>query len=114
MKWIRVTYVENIPIRQGRSVRIGSHAIAIFNLGNTFRAVENSCPHRNGPLADGIVAGNDVVCPLHAWRFSLESGEACGPQREGVCVRTFETKVVDGVIMVSVPAEAMEPCGVDR
>lgn len=104
MTWIRVTHTENIPIRQGRSVRIGPYVVAIFNLGGAFRAVENCCPHRNGPLADGIVAGNDVVCPLHSWRFSLDSGDACTPQSGSACVRTFETKVVDGVVMVSLPA----------
>src|SRR5262245_42678118 len=104
MKWIRVTYVENIPVRQGRSVKIGPYVVAIFNLGGEFRAVENVCPHRSGPLADGIVAGNDVVCPLHNWRFSLDSGEVRGQQSEGACVRTFDTKVVDGVVMVSIPA----------
>jgi nitrite reductase (NADH) small subunit len=106
MKWIRVTYAENIPVRQGRSVKIGSYAVAIFNLGDAFRTVENSCPHRNGPLADGIVAGNDVVCPLHNWRFSLDSGEVRNQPGDLACVRTFETKVVDGVVMVRLPEDS--------
>ena len=100
MKWIRVTHTENIPVRQGRSVQIGPYAVAIFNLGGVFRAVENSCPHRNGPLADGIVAGNDVVCPLHTRRFSLETGQPLNQQPASPCVRTFDTKVVDGIVMV--------------
>jgi nitrite reductase (NADH) small subunit len=105
MKWIRVTRTENIPIRQGRSVKVGPYAVAIFNLGGEFRAVENTCPHRQGPLADGIIAGNDVVCPLHSWRVSLDSGEVCDPKNGTACVRTFATKVVDDVVMVSLPLE---------
>jgi nitrite reductase (NADH) small subunit len=84
-------------------VCIGSHVVAIFNLGEEFRAVENSCPHRNGPLADGIVAGNDVVCPLHNWRLSLDTGEA--RNQPNACVRTFDTKVEDGVVMVCLTRE---------
>ncbi len=103
MNWTRITYAENIPLRQGRSVKVGPHVIAIFNLGDEFRTVENSCPHRNGPLADGIVAGGDIVCPLHNWRFSLQTGEACTTQSAGTCVKTFDTKVVDGVVMVCLP-----------
>jgi nitrite reductase (NADH) small subunit len=106
MKWIRVTHVENIPVRQGRSVKLGNHVVAIFNLGESFRAVENSCPHRGGPLADGIIAGNDVVCPLHNWRISLDSGEVCNqPSAAGTCVRSFDAKVVDGIVMVCVSEE---------
>jgi nitrite reductase (NADH) small subunit len=70
MKWIRVTQADNIPVRQGRSVKLGSYELAIFNLGGGFRAVESRCPHRGGPLADGIVAGDDIICPLHNWRLS--------------------------------------------
>lgn len=112
MNWIRVTHIENIPIRQGRSVTIGPYSVAIFNLGGAFKAVENCCPHRRGPLADGIVAGNDVVCPLHNWRFSLDSGEVCDPKSGPACVRTFATKVIDNVVMVSLPSADAVPCEV--
>jgi nitrite reductase (NADH) small subunit len=112
MNWIRVTQVENIPVRQGRSVKIGPYTVAIFNLGGTFRAVENACPHKNGPLADGIVAGTDVVCPLHTRRFSLETGEARAQEPGSACVRVFETRVVDGVVMVCLPAVNEARCAV--
>jgi nitrite reductase (NADH) small subunit len=108
MKWIRVTHADNIPIRQGRSVKLGSHELAIFNLGGGFRAVESRCPHRGGPLADGIVAGDDVICPLHNWRLSLDSGKVRHPDSEQGCVRTFDAKVVDGIVMVLLPAEQQE------
>jgi nitrite reductase (NADH) small subunit len=108
MKWIRVTQADNIPVRQGRGVRLGSLDLAIFNLGGGFRAVESRCPHRGGPLADGIVAGDDIICPLHNWRLSLDSGKVRQPDAEQSCVRTFETKVVEGIVLVLVPAEQQE------
>ena len=55
-------------------MKVGNREIAIFNLGDRFLAVDNRCPHKGGPLADGIVSGTTVVCPLHAWKMSLETG----------------------------------------
>ena len=97
---IRITRTENIPPREGRSVRIGDEEIAIFNLGDGhFAAIDNACPHRGGPLCDGIVSGDTVVCPLHGWRISLETGHVLKPD---VCVRveTYAVSVEDGVISV--------------
>ena len=84
MRWIRVTRCDNIPPREGRAVSLAGREIAIFNLGpstelgagagDRFLAVDNQCPHKAGPLADGIVTGTSVVCPLHTWKISLEDG----------------------------------------
>jgi nitrite reductase (NADH) small subunit len=99
MKWIRITRAENIPLREGRSVRIGDDEIAIFNLGDRYLAVDNSCPHRGGPLCDGIVSGDTVVCPLHGWKISIETGGVLKPD---VCVKveTYPVSVEDGVLSV--------------
>ena len=99
---IRITRAENIPVREGRSVRIGDDELAIFNLGDDrFVAVDNACPHRGGPLCDGIVSGETVVCPLHGWKISLETGHVLKPN---VCVRvtTYPVSVEDGVIAVEI------------
>ena len=98
--WLGITRAENIPLREGRSVQIAGHEIAIFNLGGRFLAVENRCPHRGGPLADGIVSGRTVVCPLHAWKIDLESGHVTNRAEENPCVKTFATAVRDGVLML--------------
>ena len=98
--WVRITAVENIPLREGRSVEVGGHDLAIFNLGNRFLAVENRCPHRGGPLADGIVSGSTVVCPLHAWKIDLMAGSVTNRPENLKCVRTFQTRVEDGVVLV--------------
>jgi len=103
--WVRVTHCKNIPLREGRAVRLGDREIAIFNLGNRFLAVENRCPHQGGPLCDGIVSGSSVVCPLHAWKLDLEDGRVQRPAGESnKCVETFATRTENGMILVEVPA----------
>ncbi len=97
--WSRVTRVENIPPREGRSVTLNGVEIALFNLGNRFAAVQNACPHQGGPLCDGILAGTTVVCPLHNWRFDLETGGAVAASLP-VCLTVYPVRVEDGVVLV--------------
>ena len=104
MNWTPITKAENIPLREGRSVRVGDREIAIFNLGGRFAAIDNECPHRGGPLCDGIVSGSAVICPLHGWKISLESGAVLRPE---VCVRveTYPVRTIDGIVAVQLPAQ---------
>jgi nitrite reductase (NADH) small subunit len=105
--WVRVTTTDNIPVREGRPVRIGSHEIAIFNLGDRFLATDNRCPHQGGPLCDGIVTGESVVCPLHAWKVNLANGSIERPTAgKDHCVRTYPVRVDQHVLVVGVPAAA--------
>ena len=101
--WVRITPPENIPLREGRAVMVGSREIAIFNLGDRFLAVGNRCPHRSGPLADGIVSGDTVVCPLHAWKFNLETGKGANSASASSCVETFRARVEHGVVLLELP-----------
>lgn len=103
MSWVRITSVSNIPVREGRAVKIGDREIAIFNLGDRFAAIENRCPHSGGPLCDGIVSGATVTCPLHGWKVSLETGAIQKPAVP-VQVATYETYVENGIVMVAVPS----------
>lgn len=101
--WTRITPVENIPPREGRSVALAGKNIAIFNVNGRFLTIENECPHQGGPLCDGIVSGATVVCPLHGWRFDLETGLAARASLPA-CVTTFPTRVEDGIVLVDVTA----------
>ena len=103
--WIRIAYCRDIPLREGRAVKIGSREVAIFNLGDRFLAVENRCPHKGGPLADGIVSGTTVVCPLHAWKMSLETGMGVSGPSTASCVATFHTRVENDVILLQINDE---------
>lgn len=104
--WIRVTQTDNIPIREGREVLVGDREIALFNLGDRFLATDNQCPHKGGPLCDGIVTGSSVVCPLHAWKVNLETGQVERPAHgKDHCVTTYPTRIEDGVVLIGLPAE---------
>ena len=80
-----------IPPGEGRNVEVSGQKIAIFHTraGAVF-AVQAECPHRGGPLADGLVGGTTLICPLHAWRFDVATGNAlfgdCG-------IKTFPVRV---------------------
>jgi len=108
-RWVRVTHCRNIPLREGRSIQLAGREIAIFNLGRRFLAIDNRCPHKGGPLAEGIVSGTTVVCPLHAWKMNLETGMGCDAAAAHHCVETFRTRVEDGVVLLELPAELAMP-----
>jgi len=99
-RWIRVAQCDSIPPREGRAALVDDREIAIFNLGDRFFAMDNRCPHQSGPLCDGIVAGDAVVCPLHAWKVNLETGTVARPANHNDCVRTYATRVDAGVISI--------------
>jgi len=99
MNWIRITEAENIPLREGKTLDLGDRSLAVFNIGERFVAIENRCPHHGGPLADGIVGGTTVTCPLHNWRICLETGAVTKPCDTGVPeIRTYPVKVEDGML----------------
>ena len=117
-RWIRVTPVENLPLREGRAVSLGGLEIALFNLGPSTEpgagvrvlATDNTCPHEGGPLCDGIVTGESVVCPLHAWKVNLESGCVERPTHgRDHCVTTYPTRIDDGVVVIRLPIEQGRP-----
>ncbi len=98
-KWYYVAREGDIPVREGRRVQFNGHEVALFNLGEEYRVVDNRCPHKAGPLADGIVAGNAVFCPLHNWKIDL--GHGCSLSGGEGQVRTFPVKVVNGKIYIA-------------
>jgi nitrite reductase (NADH) small subunit len=78
-RWYAVGTISDIPRRGARCVRNGDRTIAIFRTAeDQIFALEDKCPHRNGPLSQGIVHDGCVTCPLHNWVISLETGEAQG------------------------------------
>ena len=99
MSWTKITPVESIPSREGRAVKVGDLEIAIFNLNGRFLTIENACPHKGGPLCDGMVTGTSVVCPLHGQHFDLESGLPIRASQPD-CLAVFPTRVEDGIVFV--------------
>lgn len=100
MSWIAIGSTSDIPLRGARCIATPQGRIAVFRtIENRFFAIEDRCPHKAGPLSEGIVHGSAVTCPLHNWVISLETGEALGAD-EG-SVRTFALKVEDAQLSIS-------------
>ena len=102
MTFVDAGLLDSIPRRGARVLRIADRTIALFRTtGDRVYALEDRCPHRGGPLSQGIVHGHCVTCPMHDWVIDLESGEATGPD-EGATER-FDVRIENGRILVAVP-----------
>ena len=102
-KWIEICRLEDIPRGGARTIRAADTTIALFRLGDdAVRAIENRCPHKGGPLAEGIVSGHYVFCPLHNQRIDLDTGKVMPPDTG--CVRIFEARVRDGRVQLRIGA----------
>ncbi|MDX1749012.1 MAG: nitrite reductase small subunit NirD [Methylophaga sp.] len=98
--WTEVGPVESVPKKGSRVMTTPDGDVAIFRTsGDEVFALFDQCPHKKGPLSQGIVYDKRVACPLHNWVIDLSSGEATGPD-EG-CTRSFDTKVEDGLIYIA-------------
>ena len=106
MSWIDLGPLTALPERGARCVRVGTTTIAVFrtSTGAVF-ALRDQCPHRGGPLSQGIVHGTRVTCPLHDWVIDLTTGRATGAD-EG-STPTFNVRVTDGRIALDLPAELL-------
>jgi nitrite reductase (NADH) small subunit len=92
MKWVEVGSIGDVPIRGARCVNTPEGRIAVFRTAeDQVFAIEDRCPHKDGPLSQGIVHGTAVTCPLHNWVISLETGKALGAD-EGA-VRTVPARI---------------------
>jgi nitrite reductase (NADH) small subunit len=98
--WIEVGSLGDIPKQGARVVRTKQGDIAIFRTDdNEVFALRDECPHKGGPLSQGIVHGKRVACPLHDWKIQLDSGDAVAPD-EG-CAASFPIKMQGETIMLS-------------
>ncbi|MBX9462716.1 MAG: nitrite reductase small subunit NirD [Aquamicrobium sp.] len=106
MNWHEIGIIEDIPARGARCVTTPQGRIGVFRTAeNEIYAIEDHCPHRGGPLSQGIVHGASVTCPLHNWVFSLETGKALGAD-EGA-VKTIPVRVIDGCILLGLESTLM-------
>jgi nitrite reductase (NADH) small subunit len=100
MQWQRVCAVDDIPVLGARRIaREQGLAVAVFRgEGDRVFALLDRCPHKGGPLSQGIVFGESVACPLHNWTISLVDGQAKAPD-VGCAVR-FACKIEDGEVFL--------------
>ncbi len=98
--WIEVGPLAAIPRLGARTVKTGQNTIAVFRTrDDQVFALDDQCPHRGGPLSQGIVTGCQIICPLHDWCIRLEDGAAEAPD-EGH-TGSYPVKVDNGVIYLS-------------
>jgi nitrite reductase (NADH) small subunit len=96
-EWKRLCALDDIPQQGSRVVKSAKGDIAVFRTAaDEVFALHDKCPHKGGPLSQGIVAGKVVTCPMHSWKIQLESGEAVAP--DVGCAKSFAVKLEDGEV----------------
>ncbi len=99
--WQKVCALEAIPQLGARVMKSALGNIAVFrNAEDEIFALLDKCPHKGGPLSQGIVFGRKVACPLHGWNIALDDGNAVAP--DVGCAQRFETKVENGVVLLKI------------
>ncbi|MCP5304465.1 MAG: nitrite reductase small subunit NirD [Chromatiaceae bacterium] len=102
--WIEIAPLDAIPRLGSRVIKTDTMDVAVFRTSDDqVFALRDACPHKGGPLSQGIVHGASVTCPLHNWKIDLASGEALGPD-EG-CTNVFATKVEGGRVYLALKAD---------
>ena len=98
MSSIDIASVEDIPLRGARKIRTALGCVAIFRTAEEeIFAASDTCPHKAGPLSDGIVHGQRITCPLHNWVFDLNTGQAIG---EDAAIPTYPVRIEGGRVLI--------------
>jgi nitrite reductase (NADH) small subunit len=93
--WIDLGAAGDVPRLGAKKFRLGNETVAVFRTSaDEYFAVIDRCPHKGGPLSEGIVSGRTVACPLHGWVIALDNGRAVAPD-EG-CAATLPLRLVEG------------------
>lgn len=99
-EWKKICTLEDIPRLGSRVVKSARGNIAVFRTADDeVFALHDKCPHKGGPLSQGLVAGKIVTCPLHAWKIQLENGEAVAP--DVGCAKPFAVKLEGGAVWIA-------------
>ena len=98
--FVEVAKTTDLPVGRARAVSAGGRTIALYHTASGFYATGNTCPHRGGPLAEGDLMGNEIVCPWHLWGFDVTSGACTGDP--SVRVPAYKVRVEDDRVLVSV------------
>ena len=106
--WLEVGMLAGIPRRGARQVVTPWLTVALFRTADDrVFALEDRCPHKGGPLSQGIVHGTYVTCPLHNQVIGLESGRVQSPDTG--CVAHLPVRIVDGRVLLGLPLPALAP-----
>lgn len=98
MAWVDIGALGDVPERGARVLKTALGCVAVFRTGpEELFAASNTCPHKGGPLSEGIVHGQSVTCPLHNWVFDLKTGQAQG---EDGRIATYPVRLEAGRILI--------------
>jgi len=98
---VEVGRVGDVPLGEGRVVEAAGKVLALFNVDGVYYAVDNTCPHRGGPLGEGDLDGRTVRCPWHAWSWDVGTG--ANVNNPAVKVACYPVTVAEGAILVELP-----------
>jgi 3-phenylpropionate/trans-cinnamate dioxygenase ferredoxin component len=98
---VRVAATDELGLGEGRVVEVGGRTVALFNVDGDYHCIDNTCPHRGGPLGEGDLEGRVVSCPWHAWRWDVITG--ANVNNPAVRVSAFPVTVEDGAVFVELP-----------
>ena len=99
--WHPLGPVDGFAAVELRGVHVGGASLCIARIGEQFFALDDTCPHAGGSLSEGMLDGREVICPLHAFAFTVDSGDC--PDDPGCSARTHPTRVVAGTLEVKLP-----------
>lgn len=103
--WIEIGQIDDIPKLGARIVKRSEGDIALFrNSQDAIFALNNRCPHKGGPLSEGLVSGNRVTCPLHNWMIDLQNGQAIAP--DVGCTPAYPIKLEGRTIFLNLTANS--------
>lgn len=108
-EFLAVAKVGDIPEGEGRSFPVNGKMIAIFHVNGEYTAIGDTCPHMGASLAAGYVEEGVVICPWHAWRFSVKDGTWCDNPKGNLGVPSFEVRIEGDDILVEVPQPPAPP-----
>ncbi len=99
--WKKICTLDDIPQLGSRVVKSADGDIAVFRTSSDeVFALRDKCPHKAGPLSQGLVHGTQVTCPLHGWKLHLDTGEVVAP--DVGCSRRYPTKVESGSVFLEI------------
>lgn len=106
-RWVDVGAESDLPPGSAVAVSAGGAGVAVFNVEGEWLAVEGRCLHKGGALAEGLVSGGVVTCPLHWWRYDLRTGQRLGaPDLRLAC---YPVRITEGHVEVLVPPAVPAP-----
>ncbi|WP_332692916.1 nitrite reductase small subunit NirD [Halalkalibacter lacteus] len=99
VKKVEVAKLSDLSVGIGQRVNVAGEEIALFKQKDgSVKAIENSCPHKKGPLSEGIVSGDHVFCPLHDWKINVNDGKVQAP--DVGCVKKYKVEIKDETIYI--------------